>query len=161
MTDITTVVASLRRIGITRAGRVYANLAVPRLVEEALARGEGLLTAKGALVARTGKSTGRSPGDKFMVQYQGSASAGRIAWGKVNQPIAPELFERLLARVSAYFQGRDLFVVDAYAGADPRFGLPIRIVTEFAWHALFAQQLFRRLDAAALSQHTPEWTIIS
>jgi len=151
----------LSSLGIIRPDHVYANLSAPRLVEAALAHGEGELAASGALVARTGKRTGRSPSDKFLVQYPGAASADRIAWGKVNQPIAPEVFERLLARVAAYFQGRDLFIVDAYAGADPRYGLPIRIVTEFAWHALFAHQLFRRLDAAALSGHTPEWTIIS
>jgi phosphoenolpyruvate carboxykinase (ATP) len=83
-----------------------------------------------------------------------------VAWGKVNQPIAPETFDRLRARVNAYLQGRDLFVVDAYAGADRRYGLPIRLVTEFAWHALFAQQLFRRIDAGALAAHQPEWTVI-
>jgi phosphoenolpyruvate carboxykinase (ATP) len=151
----------LSALGIVRPGQVYANLSAPHLVEAALARGEGLLTASGALVAHTGKRTGRSPSDKFLVQYPGTASADRIAWGKVNQPIAPEVFERLYARVAAYLQGRDLFIVDAYAGADPRFGLPIRIVTEFAWHALFAQQLFRRLDTAMLSAHIPEWTVMS
>jgi phosphoenolpyruvate carboxykinase (ATP) len=148
-------------LGITRAGQVYANLSAPRLVEAALAHGEGQLTTSGALVAHTGKRTGRSPSDKFLVHYPGTTSADRIAWGKVNQPIAPEVFERLRARVAAYLQGRDLFVVDAYAGADPRYGLPIRIVTEFAWHALFAQQLFRRLDPTTLRGHAPEWTIIS
>jgi phosphoenolpyruvate carboxykinase (ATP) len=127
----------------------------------AIARGEGELADSGALVARTGKRTGRSPGDKFLVRYPGQPSSERIAWGKVNQPIAPDVFERLLARVAAYMQGRDMFVVDAYAGADPRFGLPIRLVTEYAWHALFARQLFRRLDAAAMESHAPEWTIIS
>jgi phosphoenolpyruvate carboxykinase (ATP) len=151
----------LSSLGIIHADHVYTNLSAPRLVEAALAHGEGELAASGALVARTGKRTGRSPSDKFLVQYRGATSAERIAWGKVNQPIAPEVFERLLARVAAYFQGRDLFVVDAYAGADPRYGLPIRIVTEFAWHALFAYQLFRRLDGTALGQHAPEWTIIS
>jgi phosphoenolpyruvate carboxykinase (ATP) len=159
MTNPSTIVQDLAALGITRPGQVYANLAVPRLVEAALARGEGLLTARGALIARTGKRTGRSPGDKFLVKYDGRASAGQIAWGQVNQPIAPETFERLLARVSAYLQGRDLFVLDAYAGADQRYGMPIRLITEFAWHALFAHQLFRRLDVARTA-HQPEWTVI-
>src|SRR6266508_1191807 len=160
MTDTTKIAEELRRFGILRPGQIFANLAVPHLVEEAVARGEGVLTVKGALVARTGKRTGRSPGDKFLVRYEGSESAERIAWGKVNQPIAPEVFDRLLARAAAYLQGRDLFVLDAAVGADPRYTLPIRLVTEFAWHALFAQQLFRRPDAAALATHQPEWTII-
>jgi phosphoenolpyruvate carboxykinase (ATP) len=151
----------LSALGIIRPGRVYANLSATQLVEMALARGEGELAASGALVARTGKRTGRSPGDKFLVQYPNSSSAARIAWGKVNQPISPAAFERLRARVAAYLQGRDLFVVDATAGADARYGLPIRLVTEYAWHALFARQLFRRLDPAALADHTPEWTILS
>jgi phosphoenolpyruvate carboxykinase (ATP) len=161
MTDADSVVHDLGRLGIIRAGRVYANLSTPRLVEQALARGEGALTSDGALVAQTGKRTGRSPGDKFVVKYADRESATQIAWGKVNQPIAPEVFDRLRLRVNAYLQGRDLFVLDAYAGADPRYGLRLRMITEFAWHALFAQQLFRRLGAGpnpALQQ--AEWTVI-
>jgi phosphoenolpyruvate carboxykinase (ATP) len=150
----------LAGLGIVRPRHVYANLSAARLVEEALARDEGVLAASGALVAQTGKRTGRSPGDKFVVHYADRESAERIAWGKVNQPIAPEAFERLRARVNAYLQGHDLFVVDAYAGADPHYSLPIRLVTEFAWHALFAQQLFRRIEASARASHRPEWTIV-
>jgi phosphoenolpyruvate carboxykinase (ATP) len=160
MTETSAIIQDLARLGILQPGNVYANLAAPLLVEEAIARGEGVLTQEGALVARTGKRTGRSPGDKFLVEYAGRASARQIAWGKVNQPIAPEVFERLRARVNAYLQGRDLFVVDSYAGADPRYGLPIRLVTEFAWHALFARQLFRRLTDAESATHRPEWTVI-
>jgi phosphoenolpyruvate carboxykinase (ATP) len=160
MTDTAKIAEDLRRFGISRPRQLYANLAPPRLVEAAVGRGEGVLTRRGALVAKTGKRTGRSPGDKFLVQYAGRESAERIAWGKINQPIDPATFERLLARVGAYLQGRDLFVLDASIGADPRYSLPVRIVTEFAWHALFAHQLFRRLDAAALAAHQPAWTII-
>src|SRR5262245_22214427 len=146
MTDVEAMEGNLAQIGILHPGRVFANLSTPHLVEQALARGEGNLADNGALVVRTGKRTGRSPGDKFLVKYEDCESAARIDWGKVNQPIAPETFERLRARVNAYLQGHDLFVLDAYAGADKRYGLPIRLVTEFAWHALFAQQLFRRID---------------
>jgi phosphoenolpyruvate carboxykinase (ATP) len=155
-----TIASDLSLLGITLPSRVYANLAVPQLVEQAVARGEGLLTAEGALVARTGKKTGRSPGDKFLVQYQGRESAERVAWGKVNQPMAPEVFERLLARALAYLQGRELFVLDAYIGADERYGLPVRLVTEFAWHALFARQLFRRSTPAATAANADAWTVI-
>ena len=151
----------LSSLGITRPGQIFANLSAPQLVEAALARGEGVLSSTGALVARTGKRTGRSPGDKFVVQRPSAESAERVAWGKVNQPLAPEVFERLHARVAAYLQGRDLFLLDATAGADDRYGLSIRVVTEFAWHALFAQQLFRRLDAAALANHQPAWTVLA
>ena len=98
MTETSSIIQDLSRMGIIRPGRLYMNLAVPRLVEEAVARQEGILTARGALVAKTGKRTGRSPGDKFMVEYEDRPSAEQIAWGKVNQPIAPKTFERLLAR---------------------------------------------------------------
>src|SRR5687768_12976815 len=110
MTDTESITHDLAQIGVIRPGRVFTNLSVPRLVEEALARGEGTLTLDGALVAKTGKRTGRSPGDKFLVEYADRESAARIAWGKVNQPIAPATFERLRARINAYLQGRDLFV---------------------------------------------------
>ena len=161
MTDTNAISQHLQELGIIRPGRIYANLPAARLIEEALVRGEGVLAASGALVSRTGKRTGRSPSDKFVVKREGRESAARVAWGKVNQPIAPERFERLRTRVNAYLQGRDLFVLDAYAGADRRYGLPIRLITELAWHDLFAHQLFLRLDEHALATHTPGWTIIS
>src|SRR6476620_3283002 len=101
MTNTESITRSLAQLGIIRPGCVYANLSVPRLVEAALARGEGTLTPDGALVAQTGKRTGRSPGDKFLVQYADHESATRIAWGKVHQPIAPATFERMRARVTA------------------------------------------------------------
>ena len=92
MTNTESITRDLAQLGIIRPGRVYANLAVPPLVEEALARGEGTLTLDGALVAQTGKRTGRSPGDKFLVHSDARARAALIAWGKVNQPIAPAAF---------------------------------------------------------------------
>jgi phosphoenolpyruvate carboxykinase (ATP) len=161
MLDTSAIMHDLQRLGITRPGTVHANLSVPRLVELTLARGEGILAANGALVALTGKRTGRSPGDKFVIKHDDSPSGAQVAWGKVNQPMAPDVFERLHARICTYLQSQELFVVDAYAGSDPRYGLPIRLVTEMAWHALFARQLFRRLGPDELAAHVPEWTIIS
>ncbi len=161
MTDTNAISQHLRQLGIVRPGQIHANLSVPHLVEAAVARREGVLAASGALVARTGKRTGRSPNDKFLVKYEESTSAGRIWWGSVNQPIAPETFERLRARVNAYLQGRELFVLDAAVGADPRYEVPLRLVTELAWHALFAHQLFLRRDSSAPKADSPAWTIIS
>jgi phosphoenolpyruvate carboxykinase (ATP) len=161
MTNISTVLDDLHQLGISRPAAVHVNLSVPQLVEAALARGEGMLAASGALVARTGKRTGRSPGDKFVVRYDGSASADRIDWGKTNQPMSPATFERLRARINAYLQGRELFVVDSLASADPRYDLPVRLTTEFAWHALFARQLFRRMNPDQHASFTPAWHIIS
>ncbi|MEN9939027.1 MAG: hypothetical protein RLZZ387_5606 [Chloroflexota bacterium] len=155
------IIGDLERLGVRRPGRVHWNLSPARLAEGAVVRGEAQLTASGALAARTGKRTGRSPGDKFVVRYEGSHSAERVAWGKVNQPVDPDVFERLRARVAAYLQGRELFVVDAEVGADPRYSLRVRLVTEYAWHALFARQLFRRLPQGEWGDSRPDWTILA
>lgn len=159
MTDkLSTIALDLERLGIQRPNGLHVNLSTPRLVEAAVARGEGVLTSSGALAVRTGARTGRSPGDKFMVQYAERSSAGRIWWGDVNRPLAPEDFERLRARVCAYLQRRDLFLQDTIVGADPRYSLPVRVISEFAWHNLFARQIFRQPEAAPPA--APRWTIL-
>jgi phosphoenolpyruvate carboxykinase (ATP) len=153
--------ADLEALGIAAQQQVHVNLAPPRLVEAALARGEGALTADGALVALTGKRTGRSPDDKFFVRRPDHESAARVAWGKVNHPIDAAVFERLLARVSAYLQEHELFVVDARAGADPRYCISIRVVTDMAWHALFARQLFLPPNETGIGNTSGRWTVVS
>jgi phosphoenolpyruvate carboxykinase (ATP) len=127
--------------GLRHPGAVHAHLTPAALVEHALARGEGVLTDRGALAAYTGAHTGRSPKDRYLVAEP--SSEADVHWGPVNRPLAAEAFERLLGRVRAYLQGRDLFVCDAHACADPRFRLPVRVVAEQAWHALFSACLFR------------------
>jgi phosphoenolpyruvate carboxykinase (ATP) len=154
----TAIIHDMQRLGLYRPGQIFANESVPRLVELALARGEATLAATGALVATTGKRTGRSPGDKFIVRHADSPSAARVWWGTVNQPLDAALFDRLLARVAAYLQGRDLFVIDAQVGADPRYSLPLRVIGELAWHALFARQLFRPAGAAPTGER---WTVLA
>ncbi len=149
----------LENHGIVRPGRVHWNLSVAQLMEESIRRGEGILTSSGALNALTGKRTGRSPRDKWVVEEP--SSKDRIWWGKVNQPISEENYLGLRQEVSAYLQGRELFVMDGYAGADPRYTMPIRIVTELAWHNLFVKQLFRRATPEQLRSHVPEWTVIN
>jgi phosphoenolpyruvate carboxykinase (ATP) len=121
---------------------VHAHQTMPVLVEMALARQEGQLTDRGALVARTGRLTGRSPQDRYLVKT--AENEQLIDWGKVNQPMTPAVFDRLLARVQAYFQDRELFLCDAQACADARYRLPVRIIADKAWHALFARCLFRQ-----------------
>lgn len=138
---------------------VYANLPAAALVELAVNRREGTLTADGALAVTTGKYTGRSPKDKFIVDEP--SMRDRIAWGPVNQPFPPEAFDRLLADVLAYLKGRDLFVFDGFAGADPAYRLPLRVVTETAWHNLFARQLFLRPTPEELAAHRPAFTVVS
>jgi phosphoenolpyruvate carboxykinase (ATP) len=132
---------------------------VAQLVEVSLRRGEATLASNGALVALTGKRTGRSPADKFVVREP--SSEGRIWWGKVNQPMDPKHFQRLHARVIDHFKGREVFVFDGFAGADPAHRLPLRIITDQAWHSLFARQLFRRPHPEELAAHQPQFTVIA
>jgi len=149
----------LENHGITGAGQVHWNLPTAKLVEEAIKRGEGMLTSNGALNAMTGKRTGRSPRDKWTVEEP--STRDKIWWGKVNQPISERDYLGLRQEVFAYLQGRELFVMDGFAGADPRYTMPIRIVTEFAWHNLFVKQLFRRATPEQIQSHVPEWTVIN
>jgi phosphoenolpyruvate carboxykinase (ATP) len=139
--------------GLRHPGAVHAHLSTPALVEQSLARGEGLLTDRGALVCATGEHTGRAPQDRYLVREPSSDT--EIDWGNVNRPMEPDVFERLHARVLAFLQGRALFVTDASACADPRFRLPVRVIADQAWHALFARCLFR--DPAGPGAQAPPW----
>jgi len=144
--------------GLVHTGKLHANLSVAALVEESLERGEGTLTNKGALAAYTGERTGRSPKDRFIVEEAGTK--GEIVWGPVNQPMPASLFEKLLERVLAYLQGRELFTFDGWACADPKYRLPLRVIAEEAWHALFAKCLFLRPPREELAGFQPQWTVL-
>ena len=143
--------------GIRNLGAAHFNLGTALLIEHAIRRGEGALTSNGALGVNTGQFTGRSPKDKFIVRDDATEST--VHWGPVNQSMTPENFGRLYAKLLAYLQGRDVFVQDCRGGADPAYSLPIRVVTEFAWHALFARQLFIR-SAAGAGPVAPEFVLI-
>ena len=145
--------------GLKPTGKVYANLPAAALVEMALRRHEGELTARGALVANTGKLTGRSPKDKYLVAEPGSKSS--IWWGPVNQPMEPAVFSRLFDKTRAYLQNRDLFVFDGWACADPRYRLPVRVISEKAWHSLFSRCLLLQPAPADLAGFKPELTIFN
>ncbi len=142
----------------SRLPRVSANLPAAALVEAALARGEGQLTNVGALACLTGAKTGRSPKDKFFADDPGFGAD--IHWGPVNQKLTPAAFAKLADRIRAYHQNRDLFAFDGYAGADPAYRVKLRVVSETAWHTLFARCLFLRPDAADLPGFAPDWTIL-
>ena len=129
----------LEDIGL-RPSSVQRNLPYPELIARSLARNEGILAANGAIVVRTGSRTGRSPADRFFVDEP--AVHDGVCWGDVNVPCRPETFDRLLDKASGFLRLRDAFVFDGYAGADPAYRLPIRVVTAAAWHALFARTLF-------------------
>ncbi len=146
--------------GITGAGTVYWNLSPARLVELAIQRGEATLTAEGALVCETGQHTGRSPNDKFVVKDP--ETDGDIWWGEVNRPFEKEKFEALLARAQEYLQGKDIFVFDGYAGADPRYRINVRVINDDAWRNLFARNMFiREEDPAVLAGFEPNFTVIN
>ena len=132
------------------------NLSSPALYEEAVRRGEGLIAAHGPLVCRTGQHTGRSPNDKFIVRE--AASERNVAWGGVNRPMAEAHFRTLRHDILAFLENTELFVQDCVAGADPEFRLPIRVITQYAWHSLFARNLF--LVPAGDGAAAPEFTII-
>jgi phosphoenolpyruvate carboxykinase (ATP) len=148
----------LEHHGLTNLNMAYWSLPTPMLVERIVQRREGFLAHLGAVVVRTGHHTGRAPNDKFIVRD--ADHADDIWWGKVNRPIDPENFDRLHLRMMAYFQGRDVFIQDAIAGAHAEYRLPIRVVTEYAWHNLFARNLFLQVPQTELGGHIPEFTIL-
>ncbi len=149
---------ALEDYGLVNLGDVYWNLPSAALVEQALARKEGVLASNGAFTARTGSHTGRSPKDKFIVSNE--ENAAKIWWGENNHPMSPENFEVVRRSLAAYLQGRDVYILDAAAGADPHYRMPIQVITEMAWHNLFAQQLFLRSRKGDLESARPGFTVI-
>jgi phosphoenolpyruvate carboxykinase (ATP) len=127
-------IIDLSYLGIHNHGEIYHNCSPVELVEHALERGEGVLTNAGALVVETGKYTGRSPKDKFIVDIP--EVHDEICWGSVNVPMDESKYDRIYKRLTAYLQNRELFVFDGYAGADEKFSLPIRVINEHAWQNL-------------------------
>jgi phosphoenolpyruvate carboxykinase (ATP) len=138
---------------------VQRNLSTAKLVEAAIRSGEGMLSSRGALVSETGKRTGRSPKDKFTVKD--AVTVNKVDWGSVNLAFSAEKFDALYDRVLEYLQGKQVFVQDLFCGADPRYQLPIQVISEYAWHSLFVHQLFIRPRADELQKHKAEFTIVS
>lgn len=139
--------------------KVHRNLHSGLLVEHSVRRGEGLLADNGALVAYTGKYTGRTPKDKFTVKDP--VTTELVNWGDVNQAFDPEKFDALFERVMGSLRGKELFVQDLYAGADQTYRLPIRVINEYAWHNLFVRALFVRPTNEELKSHRAEFTIVA
>lgn len=145
---------------VLHGGNVLYDLPVSKLVEKSLMRNEGKLTASGALSVDTGKYTGRSPKDKYIVDE--SPAREKVDWGPVNQPIDKEIFSNLYKKVLAHLQEKDeVYVTRGYAGVDPAYRLPLQVINEYAWHNLFAKQLFIRPTEDELDRHEAEFTIIS
>ncbi len=144
--------------GIAVRGRIYWHPTTSQLYEHALARGDARLAEGGALVVDTGAHTGRSPKDKFIVREPGSES--RIWWGEVNAEISEANFERLRDMVTERLGESDVYVVDAFAGADPAHRIAVRVVSESPWHALFAKTLFIEPTDAELAEMEPEALVL-
>src|SRR5512139_189752 len=141
-------------------GLVYWNLPTEALVEEMLFRGEAKMSRHGPIVATTGKHTGRSASDKFVVRE--ASTEDHIWWGQYNRPFSPDKFNELYARMMGFAQGHDLFVQDCNVGADPEYQMPIRVITELAWHSMFARNMFLvPKSAAEYRRHVPDFTVIA
>lgn len=149
----------LEHHGIKNVNFVYWNLSTPLLYEEIIRRREGRLAHLGPLVVRTGEHTGRAPKDKYIVREP--ASEAKVWWGPVNQAMTEAQFTGLYHRLLSYLEGKDLFVQDCFAGADPEYRVPIRVVSETAWHSLFARNMFKQATPAELVRHVPEFTVIN
>lgn len=159
MKSIDEIRSSLQNIGLENLGELFYNLNAPHLYEHAVEIGEGLIARHGALIVDTGSITGRSAKDKRLVEEEGSRE--NVWWGEVNKPFSPEKFASLKARLFAYLQGRDVYIQDCFAGADPEYRLPVRIVTEYAWHSLFARNMFIEAGADDLAGFEPGFTVVS
>jgi phosphoenolpyruvate carboxykinase (ATP) len=136
----------LEHHGLTNLGNVYWNLPTEALYEEIVFRSEGSITKGGPVIFNTGKHNARSANDKFVVREP--STEAQVWWGKHNRAFEPAKFDQLYARMQAYLQHRDVFVQDCYVGADPEYRMPVRIVTELAWHSLFARNMFIRPETA-------------
>ncbi|MEJ2317427.1 MAG: phosphoenolpyruvate carboxykinase (ATP) [Gammaproteobacteria bacterium] len=158
-TDIKHSPYGLENHGLYNLNDVYWNLPTPALYEQALERREGALSHLGPLVVRTGHHTGRSANDKFIVDEKDSHD--QIWWGTINKPIPEQNFDMLHQRMASYLQMKDVYVQDCFAGADPEYRMPIRIITEYAWHNLFARNMFIQATPEEQAVHVPEFTVIN
>jgi phosphoenolpyruvate carboxykinase (ATP) len=149
----------LESLGVKNVGKLYRNLAVSQLIEHALARQEGILAANGAICVKTGKYTGRSPHDKFIVASP--QILDDIDWNGINISLPDDKFHLIYQQVLAYLQGKDLYIFDGYVGGDSKYRLGVRVINEFAWQNLFVHQLFIRPTAAELKYHRPDFTVIA
>lgn len=150
----------LKDQGFSKLNRVYWNLRTSSLYEEAVFRREGQIGYMGPFIVNTGKHTARAANDKFIVRE--ASTDPHIWWGKYNRPFSPEKFSAVMNRLQAYLQDRDVFVQDCHVGADPNYRLPIRVVTEYAWHSHFARNMFIPVDSLEEQRrHVPEFTILA
>jgi phosphoenolpyruvate carboxykinase (ATP) len=151
--------ASVADLGLKNIKAAYWNLTPAELIARTIKDGQGVLTDTGALAVDTGEFTGRSPKDKFVVYDEKTKDS--VWWGDINNRFDESKFDALYNRVTAYLEGKEIFVRDAYACADPAYKLTIRVATEYSWSNLFANNLFLRPTSKEIENFTPEWTILN
>ncbi|MFQ5500284.1 MAG: phosphoenolpyruvate carboxykinase [Candidatus Zixiibacteriota bacterium] len=144
--------------GITNLHKEHWNHNTPMLYEDIIKRGEGCLVHLGPIAVRTGLHTGRAAKDKFIVEDPDTK--GNVWWGKVNHAYSSDRFDMMFRRLQAYLQGREVYVQDCFAGADPQYRLPVRVITETAWHSLFARNMFLGASPEELAVHEPRFTVL-
>jgi len=154
---MSSITASPTPMNIDSAAHVHYNLSAAELVEDAIKNGEVELASNGAITARTGKYTGRTPKDKYIVR---DSLTGDKAWWDNNNPMSPDVFRKLLGNAGQFVKGKTLYVVDTYAGADISHRIKARFIVQKAWHALFIKQLLIRPTEDELRSYQPDWTII-
>lgn len=150
--------ASLESIGLTKIDNAFWNLTPAELVEDVIINGQGILTDTGAIAISTGEFTGRSPKDRFIVAD--AKTNDTVWWGDINIKFDPDKFKALYSRMKAYLTNKDVYVRDAYACADDKYRLNLRVVTEFAWSNMFASNMFLRPTDEEISNFNPDWHIV-
>jgi phosphoenolpyruvate carboxykinase (ATP) len=149
----------LASIGIKNAKKIYWNVERAELQEHAIRKNLGVHTETGALMIETGKFTGRSPKDRFIVKDD--ITRNSVDWGDINMPISPEHFDGLLEKMKSFVQDKDLYVNDVYACADERYRLRVRVISEYPWQSLFASNLFIRPERENIEKANPEWHVLA
>ncbi|MDE1726249.1 MAG: phosphoenolpyruvate carboxykinase (ATP) [Thaumarchaeota archaeon] len=152
------LVSQLEQIGI-KPGTIHRNLQVKNLTDLIIGKNEGLLTANNAISVKTGKYTGRSPDDRFIVDNEQTHDT--VDWGKINHPFPEDKFDKLFEKMKRHLEAKEIFVFDGFVGADPEHRLSIRIITDHAWQNLFVRQLFIRPSSSELESHKPEYTLLA
>lgn len=152
------VVSQLEQIGI-KPEKIHRNLQVKKLIDLIIQKNEGILTANGSVAVTTGKYTGRSPDDRFIVEDEQTHNT--VDWGKINHPFPEDKFDNLLEKMKRHLEDKEIFIFDGFIGSDMEHRLPVRIITDHAWQSLFVRQLFIRPSTAELESHTPEYTLLA
>ena len=152
------LISQLQQMSI-KPGKIHRNLPVKKIMDLIMEKNEGILTANGSVAVKTGKYTGRSPDDRFIVDDEQTHTT--VDWGKINHPFPGDKFDKLFEKMKRHLEDKEIFIFDGFIGADLEHRLPVRIITDHAWQSLFVRQLFIRPSGAELESHKPEYTLLA